>query len=109
MNSYDVFYRTESSALDREIFRVQADDFSHAIEQTQNAHPACEILAIHLNHEGTRFHKYAAALRHWQSVGYSWDTARALAAVLHGVDDDVKAWAKNIMLTQTNLHEEDMI
>jgi hypothetical protein len=43
------------------------------------------------------------------TVGYSYDTARALAAVLHGLDDDVKAWATSVMLAETNLTIADMI
>lgn len=52
---------------------------------------------------------YQAALSHWLAVGYSYDTARALAAVLHGQDEDVRKWAEHIMLTRTNLKHEDMI
>lgn len=59
--------------------------------------------------EATRLHNYSAALSHWFGIGYTYDTARALAAVLHGQDEDVKIWANNIRQTQTNLRYEDMI
>lgn len=49
------------------------------------------------------------ALSHWLKVGYSYQTARALASVKHGQDSDVKLWAISIMLTQTNLRLEDML
>ena len=52
---------------------------------------------------------YQLALQHWLAVGYSYTTARALAAVKHGQDADVRKWAEHIMLTRTNLKHEDMI
>lgn len=52
---------------------------------------------------------YQLALQHWLAVGYSYNTARALAAVKHGQDEDVRKWGEHIMLTRTNLKHEDMI
>lgn len=71
-----------------------------------------EILTFHAERNAAnnlRLRLYTTALNHWINVGYSYSIARALAAVLHGQDDDVKRWAKNIMETQTNLRLEDMI
>jgi hypothetical protein len=59
--------------------------------------------------ERERYRLYVNALQHWQGVGYRYETARALAAVLHGKDPDVKVWARGIMQTKTNLRLEDMI
>lgn len=52
---------------------------------------------------------WTSALSHWLKVGYSYNTARALASVKHGQDSDVKLWAISIMLKETNLKLEDMI
>jgi hypothetical protein len=56
-----------------------------------------------------RLRAWTNALNHWTRVGYSFPTARALASVLHGRDDDVRHWAISIMQTQTNLRLEDML
>lgn len=56
-----------------------------------------------------RIGKYRTALNHWLAVGYTYEIARALAAVLHGENNDVKVWAKGIMETKTNRRLEDMI
>ena len=56
-----------------------------------------------------RITRYRCALEHWLQVGYSYETARALAAVLHGQDADVRAWADSIRSTQTDLRREDML
>ena len=57
----------------------------------------------------TRIRAWRDAFNHWVNVGYSYNTARALAAVKHGQDEDVRAWALNVMLTKTNLRYEDML
>jgi hypothetical protein len=59
--------------------------------------------------EAERKCNYRTALVHWLDVGYSADTARALAAVKWGQSDDVKKWALWRMTELTNLREEDMI
>jgi hypothetical protein len=59
--------------------------------------------------EAERKCNYRTALVHWLDVGYSADTARALAAVKHGQSQDVKTWALWRMKELTNLREEDMI
>jgi len=59
--------------------------------------------------EQARLRAWQAAINHWTVVGFSYDTARALASVKHGKDADVRAWARAIMLRRTNLREEDML
>lgn len=59
--------------------------------------------------DSKRIKGFSHALNHWVSVGYTHATALALAAVLHGRDEDVRIWAKGIMERDTNLRLEDMI
>jgi hypothetical protein len=59
--------------------------------------------------ERERFRNYRQALDHWLRVGYSYETARALAATLHGADEDVRQWARWMMTSRTNLRLEDML
>ena len=56
-----------------------------------------------------RLNHWLAAYSHWLAVGFSHETARALASVKWGIDEDVKQWARWIMRERTNLREEDMI
>ena len=56
-----------------------------------------------------RLTRYRAALNHWTKVGFTFETARALAAVLHGENEDVKAWARSYVSRMTNLRTTDMI
>ena len=52
---------------------------------------------------------YAAAVQHWIKVGYNYERACHLAAAKHGIDDDVKAWALNLVVMYTNLRYEDLV
>ena len=52
---------------------------------------------------------YTAAVQHWMKVGYNYERALILAAAMHGLDDDVKAWALNLVIKHTNLRYEDLV
>lgn len=56
-----------------------------------------------------RITKYRLAFDHWTRCGFTFNTARALASVLHGQDNDVRQWAKGVMQRETNLRLADMI
>ena len=55
------------------------------------------------------FERYQSAIEHWLMAGYSNETARALAAAKHGVDDDVKIWGIGVMKAKTNMREDNLV
>lgn len=59
--------------------------------------------------EQARIRNWAAAYAHWSQIGFTHQTAAALASVKHGRDQDVRTWARAYMLARTNLQEEDML
>lgn len=64
---------------------------------------------IHSSRDRARIRAWRNAHEHWMNVGYSYEMARVLASVKHGLNADVRQWAKFIMLRDTNLREEDML
>ena len=89
-------------------FQCEAPNVEDATKQFRQLHTDAVITTINYASD-ERLAAYQRALSHWMTIGYSYDTARALAAVLHGLDDDVKAWATSVMKTKTNLTLSDMI
>jgi hypothetical protein len=59
--------------------------------------------------EKIRIRNWAAAYAHWSQIGFTHQTAAALASVKHGRDQDVRTWARAYMLSRTTLQEEDML
>ena len=89
-------------------YQCEAPNVTDATKQFRQLHADATITTIDYIGD-KRLAAYQRALSHWMTIGYSYNTARALAAVLHGQDDDVKAWATSIMLAETNLTLADMI
>jgi hypothetical protein len=93
----------------KEMIEAYGSDDGHGpvpiIERAKAAVARVELPGTEYN----RLTKWRASLHHWLAVGYTYETARALASVLHGRDNDVKEWAKGVMESKTNLRLEDML
>jgi hypothetical protein len=49
------------------------------------------------------------AQEHWLAVGFSYQTALALASAKHGLNDVTREWGLRKMREKTNLREEDLV
>ena len=50
-----------------------------------------------------------AAFRYYSAAGYSCEIARALASVLYAADEETRASAGWIMISQTTLRKTDLL
>ena len=103
--AYDNFYREAFSTFAKTRLRP-GETWRDRLVRWCESEERQEALDASAN---TRLTKWQTALNHWIAVGYSYETARALASVLHGVNADVRVSAKEIMCRDTNLRLTDMI